>query len=492
MSGFARFFSVESLAYKWKALATVAMGTTMATLDASITNIAFPVLTDVFGAELTTVLWVMLAYILVSSSSMLLIGSISDLIGRKNIYTIGMAVFTLGLFFCSVSQTIGQLILSRAFQALGAAMTIACGTAIVTEAFPLKEIGRGLGFLGVAVSFGFIIGPVVGGFLLDWFDWRAIFYVRLPFGLVTFLMSIFFLKGSARRPGRLRLDISGTMASMAGLFCLVFGVSQVRQYGLNSFFVLALIGSGIFFLVVFVFIERRAAHPLVDLTLFRNRVFFHASAALFLIFVAVPSFILIMPFYLMKGILMTPSEAGLLLAVHSVSAMIFGAISGWLSDRFGAFWFAVLGASAVTAGFFLMRLFDLQTSGAMIVPVLILSGFGVGAFQAPNNSMIMGSAPPNRLGTASALIATLRQVGLSLGMAAAGAVFTARQAVYEARLVETGSGLSHGARGAIPPAFHDTLLISGILGVLVSLVCVFSRYRRVKGEGVTKQLDKRP
>ncbi len=464
--------------YKWKALVTVAMGTMMATLDASITNIAFPVLTEVFDAELTTVLWVTLAYILVSSSSMLLVGRISDLIGRKSIYTLGMAVFTLGLFFCSVSQSLGQLILSRAFQALGAAMTIACGTAIVTEAFPPKEIGKGLGFLGVAVSFGFIVGPVVGGFLLEWFDWRAIFYVRLPFGLITLLMAIFLLKGSPGGSGRLHLDIPGTVASTAGLFCLVFGVSQIRKYGLDSSFVHALIGSGLVFLVVFVFIERRAAHPIVDLALFRNRVFLNAAAALFVIFVAVPSHVLLMPFYLMKGILLTPSEAGLLLAVHSMTAMVFGPISGWLSDHFGPFRFAILGASAVTAGFFLMRFFNLQTSVTMIVPVLILSGLGVGAFQAPNNSIIMGGVPRSRLGTASALIATLRQVGFSLGMALAGAVFTGRQAIYEARFVEAGAASSHSARRAIPPAFHDALLMSAILGILLLLLCIFSKQKK--------------
>jgi hypothetical protein len=135
------------------------------------------------------------------------------------------------------------------------------------------------------------------------------------------------------------------VASTAGLFCLVFGVSQVRKYGLDSFLVPGLLGSGLFFLVVFVFIERKVAHPIVDLSLFHDRVFSNAAAVLFLIFVAVPSHVLIMPFYLMKGILLTASEAGLLLAVYSVTAMVFGPISGWLSDRFGPFRFAILGHS---------------------------------------------------------------------------------------------------------------------------------------------------
>ncbi|MFP4037141.1 MAG: MFS transporter, partial [Desulfobacteraceae bacterium] len=453
--------------YKWKVLATVAMGATMATLDASITNIAFPVLTEVFQAELTTIMWVTLAYILVSTSSMLLVGKISDHIGRKRIYALGMALFSLGLLFCSISQNIEQLVFSRAFQALGAAMTVACGTALVTEAFPLGEIGRGLGLLGVAVSFGFILGPVVGGFLLDWFDWRAIFYVRLPIGVITFFMAAFLLKEGRRKPGRLHLDILGALTSSGGLFCLVFGVSQLRRYGIHSPLVHILIGSGLLIFIVFIWVERRAYDPIVDLELFKNRTFSSASAALFLVFAAAPAHILIMPFYLMQGILLNPSRAGLLLAVHSVTTMIFGPISGWLSDRFGPSRFAILGAAALASAFFLMRSFEIQTPVAVIVPVLILSGIGVGAFQAPNNSMIMGGVPGNRLGTASALIATLRQVGISVGMAIAGTVFAARQAAYELGFAEAGEPVSHAARLAIPPAFHEVLLISGSLVVLV-------------------------
>ncbi|MCD6298134.1 MAG: MFS transporter, partial [Deltaproteobacteria bacterium] len=148
--------------YKWKALLTVALGTIMATMDASITNIAFPVLTKVFKADLTTVVWVTVAYVLVSTSSMLIIGKIGDLMGRKRIYALGMGIFTLGLLACSMAHTIGQLIFFRSLQAVGAAMTISTSTAIVTEAFPKNEVGKGIGFLGMSVSLGFIMGPILG------------------------------------------------------------------------------------------------------------------------------------------------------------------------------------------------------------------------------------------------------------------------------------------------------------------------------------------
>jgi len=471
--------------YKWKALVTVAMGTMMATVDASITNIAFPILTETFHAELTTVMWVTVAYILVSTSSMLVLGKISDFVGRKRIYSLGMGIFTVGLVACSLSQSIGQLICFRTVQALGAAMCVSCGTAIVTEAFPLRELGRGMGLLGVAVSLGFIIGPVVGGFLLHWFDWRSIFYVRAPLSFMVLVLALILLRKDEKPAHTATLDLLGTLTSSLGIFSLVFGMSQIRKLGPKSLTVLLLIGLGILFLGVFVLIERRARDPIVDLSLFKNRLFSMASLGLFLIFTAAPSYILIMPFYLLHGLGWSASQAGLLLAVHSMTTIICGPISGWLSDRFGSSWFAIIGASATTAAYLFMRTFDLHTPVSEIIPVLILLGVGIGTFQPPNNSTIMGATPRDRLGTASALIATLRQVGISLGMALAGTLFATRRVIYQAKLIKKGAGLEAITSLSIPPAFHDVLLVSAFVGFAVVILSLF----RGKENSVTDPPD---
>jgi EmrB/QacA subfamily drug resistance transporter len=459
--------------YKWKALVTVAMGTMMATVDASVTNIAFPILTETFHTELTTVMWVTVAYILVSTSSMLVLGKISDLVGRKRIYSLGMGIFTVGLVACSFSQSIGQLICFRTVQALGAAMCVSCGTAIVTEVFPLRELGRSLGLLGVAVSLGFIIGPVVGGFLLHWLDWRSIFYVRAPLSFMVLIMALILLKKDEKAADTVTLDLLGTLISSVGMFSLIFGMSQIRKLGMKSPLVLLLIGIGILFLGVFVLIERHARDPIVDLSLFKNHLFSRASLGLFLMFTSAPSYILIMPFYLLHGLGWSASKAGLLLAVHSMTTIIFGPISGWLSDRLGASWFQIIGALAITAAYFFMRTFDLHTPVSGIVPVLILLGVGVGTFQPPNNSTIMGATPRDRLGTASALIATLRQIGISLGMALAGTLFATRRAIYQAELVKKGMGQEAIISLSIPPAFHDVLLISICIGFAVVILSLF-------------------
>jgi EmrB/QacA subfamily drug resistance transporter len=463
---------------KWKALATVALGTVMGTMDASITNIAFPVLTRVFQTELTTVMWVTLAFILVSTSSMLLVGKISDLIGRKRIYAGGTVVFTLGLTACSLAQGVGQLIFFRAFQALGAAMIISCGTAIVTEAFPRGETGKGLGLLGMSVSVGFILGPVLGGFLLDWLDWRSIFYVRIPLGLTTLLMALLLLERDRIRTGAIKLDLMGILTSSGGLFCIVFGVSQIRKYGPASPLVHLLIGFGLLSLIFFFLVERHAADPIVDFSLFKNRVFSSAIWGLFLTFVGAPAYILIMPFYLMQGLALDPSKAGLLLAVTSMSTIVSGPVSGWLSDRFGSARFAALGALLNTAAFAFMLYFDPSTPVTMIIPVLILLGLGVGTFQAPNNSVIMGAVPRERLGTASALIATQRQVGISVGMSLAGTIFSARRLIHQEALIREGLEKTYSGTLSVSLAFHDVLMISIFLGTLVVVLSLFSGGKR--------------
>jgi len=465
---------METMNYKWRALLTVAMGTMMATMDASITTIALPALSGVFKKDLTVIMWVTVAYILVSSSLMLIMGKMSDLVGRKRIYAAGMAIFTVGMGTCAIAQTIEQLILFRAVQAVGAAMSISCGTAIVTEAFPAAETGKGLGLLSMSVSFGFILGPVLGGALLSWLDWRAIFYVRTPIGTAVVIMAVLLLKKDSVRLGRVKLDMAGTMASSVGLFCLIFGISQVKEYGATAPRVIGFMAAGFMVLVLFVWVERRAADPIVDLSLFKNRVFSFAAASLFLFFVASPPYVLVMPFYLMDGVGLTAMKAGLLLAVVSMVTIVSSPFSGALSDRIGREWLSAFGAAATTASFFLMLTFDLNTPVTTIIPVLILLGIGVGSFQPPNNSTIMGAVARERLGSASALIATQRQVGISLGMALAGAIFSERRGFYTGRLGQEGISSADAFRRSIPPAFHDVLLISVILGAGATLLALLA------------------
>ena len=217
--------------------------------------------------------------------------------------------------------------------------------------------------------------------------------------------------------------------------------------------------------------------------MFRDRVFTSAVFSLFFTFLAYPSYTLIMPFYLMQGRGVRPTGTGVFMAIVSMGTIVFGPISGWLSDRFGPVWFATLGALISAVSFGLMQGFGLDTGTMYIVLVLLLYGLGVGLFQPPNNSTIMGVVPRERLGTASAMIATQRSVALSLGTAVAGLLFSLRLDFYQGALSRSGLAAAEAARQAIPPAFHEVLAVFMFASLVSAALALAAKGARHPGGG---------
>lgn len=460
--------------YKWKALITVAMGMLMCTMDFSIANIAFPTFTKTFKTTLPTVIWITQAYSLTSTSSILILGKVSDLLGRKKIYSLGILTICVGLVSSSLSQTIGQLIFFRIIQALGAAMVVSTAVAIVVEAFPPQERGKGMGLLSIFAYIGFIIGPVIGGMLLNWVDWRAIFFMRIPFALIILIMSITFLKKDIKAKGTIHLDLRGALISSLMIFCLIFGISQVHEYGFKSPLVILLISISLLLFIIFILVESHTKDPIIDLKLFKNHVFSGALWSLFLCFVSYSPLLFILPFYLIQGVGTTPAQAGLILSVPAILSMVSGPISGGLSDRVNPAWLMTLGAILITISFCLLLFFELNTPLFVIILVLALEGVAIGAFEPPTNSIVMGNVPKNQLGTASALISTFRQIGIAVGMAITGTLYATRDTVYKQNFSLNGFSPADAERMAIPPAFHDVLIFSIIVGIVVMFLCIFT------------------
>lgn len=469
--------------YKWKALIIVAMGTIMGTMDTSITNISFPILTKAFNVGLPIVMWVSLSFMVTSTSLMLVLGRVGDMIGRKKVFTTGSLIFLLGLIFCSLSPNVYILILSRAFQAIGLSMTVACGTAILTEAFPPEERGKALGLMGISVSLGFIIGPVVGGFLLQIFHWQAIFYLRAPIALLTWFLAVRLLKPDHQTGEKLKIDFGGAITSALALAFLVVGVSLVSHTGLKSPLVIGSLSGSLVSFILFIIIERRVKSPVVDFAIFKNRLFSGSILALLTTFLAYPAFILVMPFYLMSALGYSPLKTGLIMSAVSISTMISGPASGWLSDKYGQVKFSILGAIITAISFILMRTFSIDSNFVTIVPVLMVFGIGVGLFQAPNSSSIMGSVSLDHLGSASALIGTLRSVGIAVGLALAGTIFSIRKAWYlanpETFQVEAAKLQSQ----AITSSFNDVAIYSTIM-MCLTVVVIFVTGRKA---GLTEE-----
>src|SRR5688572_17465602 len=325
---------------KWWVMLAIAMGIFLGTIDGSIVNVALPTLVEDLDTTFPVVQWVVLAYLLTLSTLVLGIGRLGDIVGKKPIYTWGFAVFTLGSVLAGLSPSIGWLIGFRIFQALGAAMIFALGAAIITEAFPREERGRALGITGALVSVGIVLGPTVGGLLIDSLGWRWIFYVNLPVGIVGTITAIRYVPNVPPEGGE-RFDFTGGAVFLVMLLSLLLGLTFGQTHGFGHELPLGLLALAAITLPAYVAIERRAKHPMLDLSLFRNRLVSVNLFAGWASFAAVGGVFLLLPFYLERVLGHPPAETGLLLASVPLGLGLTAPAAGSISDRIGP-WTVIL------------------------------------------------------------------------------------------------------------------------------------------------------
>ncbi len=407
---------------KWLVMLAVACGVLLCTVDGSIVNIALNTLVKEMGKPLAVVEWVVLAYMLTIATLMLSVGRLADMIGKKNIYLAGLAIFTLGSGLCGLAPTIYWLIVFRIVQAIGAAMTMALGTAIVTEAFPPEERGKALGIIGTVVSIGIIAGPTIGGLILQSLSWHWLFFVNLPVGVVGLVMVAAFVP-HLRPEGRQRFDFIGAGTLFFSMASLLYGLSLVQLNGFSNPMVYITFGLGVFMLATFIYVELNVEEPMIDLRLFSSRLFSINLITGALSFVANAGTILLIPFYLQNVLGFDPRKTGLLLIVAPLAIAVVAPLSGVLSDRIGSRLITTIGLVICALGFVLLIGIDANTSALEYILRYLPIGIGMGIFQSPNNSAVMGSAPRERLGVASGLLSLTRVIGQMTGIAVLGAIY---------------------------------------------------------------------
>ncbi len=414
---------------KWWVLGSIAMGVFLATIDGSIVNIALPTLVKSLATDFALVQWVVLAYLLTITTLLLGFGRLADMFGKKNLYVTGMGIFTVGSLLCGFSPTIVFLIGSRVIQAVGGAMMMAIGTAIVTESFPDHERGKALGIQGAIVSVGIIAGPAIGGMILGSLSWHWIFYVNLPVGLIGLVLVLRNVP-RIKPPGRQKFDIHGAITLFVSVSAFLMALTIGQQDGFFTTAALILLFIWIGFLFLFIRIQKMVVQPMMDLTLFSNKLFSVNVVTGFLTFLASSGIILLMPFYLENILNKAPQTAGLMLAVLPVSMGITAPLAGSLSDRMGTRLLTVIGLSIAATGYAAISTLDEATTTIGYLVRFIPLGVGMGFFQSPNNSAIMGSAPKNRLGVASGLLAITRTLGQTSGISIFGALWASRILQY--------------------------------------------------------------
>ena len=422
---------------KWYVMAAVTMGTFLATIDGSIVNVALPTLVNAFDSELAIVQWVVLAYLLTVATLMLSVGRLADMFGKRQIYAGGMVIFTLGSLACGLSVSISMLIAFRALQAVGAAMVAALGPAIITEAFPSTERGRALGISGATVSVGIVLGPALGGVLLHYLSWHWIFFVNLPVGIAGVLLVTRFVP-QRKPPGGQRFDFAGATTMFFGLLSLLLALTFAQRSGFGTPLIVALLAGFLVFLCAFILIERHHAQPIVNFGMFGNALFSVNLITGFMTFVAIAGTLILMPFYL-QGILGLDSlQVGMLLAVHPIAMGLIAPLSGALSDRVGVRPIVVVGLLALLGGYVAVSSLDVHTTPLGYALRLLPVGLGMGIFQSPNNSAIMGAAPRAQLGVASSILALTRTLGQTVGISVLSAVWAGRVMVHAGGVIQGG------------------------------------------------------
>ena len=409
---------------QYSAFAGLAVGAFMGPLDGSMVNSMLPILTRELQVDISTTEWLLTIYMLIQTGMMLTFGRLGDLWGHKLIYVSGLVVFMIGSALSALAPSPELLIGARAITALGSAALWANSAAILTHSFPAAQRGRALGMQSMMVQLGGSCGPPLGGIVASTLGWRAIFWIGVPVTLVALVLSLRFIERDEPRGRGERFDVPGAALYMLGLMSVLVALNQGHAWGWDSFGVLGFLGLGLGLLAGFVVLEPRVRWPMLDLGLFRERAFASPVLAMVLNFVSTSSIVFLMPLYLLLGRGLAPAEAGLILISQPLTMASITILSGTLSDRIGSRIPATVGMSILALGLFLLSWVDVSTPLLWIVGVLVLIGVGVGLFNTPNSSAVMGAVPSGRRGVAAAILSTARTLGNTLGLGLAGAIFT--------------------------------------------------------------------
>ncbi len=410
---------------RWWILASIAFGTFISVVNASIVNVALPTISRALGLDLQVLQWVILTFLVTVSATLLVAGRLADLVGRKRIYTGGFLVLMAGSLICGLAPDFLVLLAGRVIQALGAAMPMANGMAITIATFSPEERGRALGIVGSVVAIGALLGPVLGGFLVDVLGWRWVFFINIPLGTLAFLTALWLLPHDAPAHRQEGFDYPGALLFAVSIIMLLLALSGVGTSLLR--WGLALTGAAAF--AVFISWERKQPHPLLDLELFRLPLFSTSLAAAFMAFLSMAGLMLLGPFYLEEVLGFPPYQVGLLMSPYPLVMAVTAPLSGWLSDRRGPVGLTTGGLLLNIPALLSLGFLGSEASYLDIALRLGILGLGMGMFQSPNNSTVMGSVPSMKLGVAGGVNALVRNIGMIIGTAVVVLLFSSvRQA----------------------------------------------------------------
>ncbi len=461
--------------YRYWAFAALAIGLFTSVSDLGSMVVALPTISTAFGADLPTTQWVVIGYTLTISALLLPMGRLADMVGRKPVYLLGFALYAGAAMFAAFAPNIWVLIGVKVAQGIGAAMTQGTSMAMIVASFPQEERGKALGLQMSLVGAGGIAGPAIGGLIVGELGWRWVFFGTAGMGIVS-IVSAFVLIDAARAGqsrGAGRYDWIGALLSTLALLAFLNGMTWSRTIGYGHPLIVGAFAAFVALLGAFVFQELRSASPMMDVRLFRRRLFAFGVLASWLNFLGMQSVRFLMPFYLQAVLGLHPTTVGLVIVPGALCMMIAGPMSGFLSDRIGWRWFTMGGMGISCAGLLILSNLQPDSPVPLAIAGMICQSMGVGVFNAPNNSSVLSAVEPSKHGAISGFLNLVRNSGNLCSIAIATAIVTATMGAhgYEPSLAAVSTDGGEGLLAAFTTGLryaYRTMAVVVAVGIVAS------------------------
>ncbi len=461
---------------KWWTLVSVSFALFMIMLDNTVVNVALPTIQQDLGIDVAELEWVVTGYALSFAVLMLSGGKLADMYGRRRIFMIGLAVFTVASLLCGLAGNAELLIFARVLQGVGAACMMPATLSIITATFPPRERGAALGIWAGVSAMALAIGPLVGGLITEHIGWNWIFFINVPVGIVGLVAARVIIRESRDTSHEQRLDVPGLLTSGVGLFALVFALIEANSRGWTSPLILGLFALAAVAGTAFVLLELHQRLPLFDMNLFRDPTFAGANTVALLVSLAMFGVFFFISLYMQNVLGYSAVRAGVAFLPMTVLIIVVAPIAGKSSDRLGSRWLMTGGMTLVGCALLIFAQLQADSSYLMLLPAMVLGGLGMAITMTPMTAAALSSVPVDKAGVGSGMLNTFRQVGGALGIAVMGAILASGSNAALAGGATKIEGFMNG--------LHHALYVAAIIafaGALTALVTVRSHARSRPG-----------
>jgi EmrB/QacA subfamily drug resistance transporter len=451
-------------------LLLVLTGVLMAVVDGSVVSIALPTITEYFKVSIAQSQMIMTSYLVTLTSLLMIFGKVAEYVGKARLFFLGIALFSFSSLACGMSTSLNLLVLCRIIQAAGAAMMFSISSAIIFQSFPRGEQGRAMGYIGATVAIGSILGPTLGGFIVDLLGWKYIFLINVPIGIIQLIFSSRYVRIEDKRSSSLEVDWIGAITLIAFMVSMM---AILGQLSISFTFQPANVALALVFLcslAAFVITESRNEAALLDLSIFRYKMFVLSCISMILFFVANLMISILGPFYFEGVMGYTASQVGLIYLIVPAIMVIGAPVTGWIYDKHQFRYLAALGMMIMAISMMLLGYLagNIGSDPRLLLLTFVSLGIGGVFFQSPNNTEIMRALPREKINIASSFTATIRNLGMALGVSFSGILVSLQlaQAGYYGTLVEAGPEL-------LSATISRVMILAGILCIIGALVSIY-------------------